>query len=251
MKKNQVFGAFAVLFSTISAFNEKKIQESYRAKVYEFKNEITNIIQEDMVKRGLQFVKISETGSPGGDGKKYTVDLTFGDGTQKKLVIFQRFTRTSYRASGNVGEDDRFYIDYGLPTALVRYELPDLGSTSGYFYTTNSGGHMIDHFSVADDHGNCFDTSNNPVTCRVAKDFQINNVEVYVSNEADLDAEAHIFHLYIGFYHPNLETKYAINIVVPINYYAGVVDQSNRLYSSFSVPANSSTQVFNYDSCPY
>ena len=64
------------MFSTISAFNEKKIQESYRAKVYEYKNEITNIIQEDIVKRGIQFVKISEVGdSSGDDGKKHIIDF--------------------------------------------------------------------------------------------------------------------------------------------------------------------------------
>ena len=48
------------LFSVVSDFNDMRIRESYRSRVYEFKNEITNMIQEDIVKRGLTYAKIQD-----------------------------------------------------------------------------------------------------------------------------------------------------------------------------------------------
>lgn len=226
------------LFSTISSFNEKRIQESYRAKVYEFKNEVTNVIQEDFVRKGLQYVKITEEGSPGtADGKTYTVDLILGDGTQKQLVVYQRYTRTNYRASGSYNVDDEFYINYGTYGQLIRYDLPDLGSTPGFYFEDGDG---VGHFEVADARGKCHNAANGVETCRISQDFQINNVLIYVTNEADLDATgSHVLNIYIGFYHPNLGTKYAIDIVAPIDYHASVADKSK----SFPIGTSSKTST--------
>lgn len=242
------------LFSTISSFNEKKIQESYRARVYEFKNGITNVIQEDLIKRGLNYAKISDNGyAPGSEvGKKYTIDLTFRDGVQKQLVVFQRFTKTNYRIEG-AEADDTFYIDYGIPQGntagltpdMVRYELPNLGETHGRYnevtktfvpgILNDSGG--FDCYEGPNGTGAAFHN------CWIAKDFQINNIAINITNEADPDAESHVLNIYVGFYHPTLGTKYAINIVAPIDYQSSSVDQTGRFPKDTSNP-NSTTGIY-------
>lgn len=244
------------LFSTISAFNEKKIQESYRSRVYEFKNGITNVIQQDLIKRGLSYAKVTDNNySPGDDvGKKYVVDLTFRDGVQKQLIVYQRFTKTTYRIEGTRNQDDTFYIEYGVPIDntvglmpdMIRYDLPDLGETKGHYnLATNT-------YVPAYKDGKCYEnadgTGSEVANCLVAKDFQINNIAISITNEADPEIESHVLNIYIGFYHPNLGTKYAINIVAPIDYQTSSVDQQG----SFPIDrsnSNSTTGIYypNYD----
>lgn len=225
------------MFSTISAFNEKKIQESYRARVYEFKNNITNVIQEDIIKRGLTYAKVSDNGSAPGtvNGRQYTVDLTFRDGVQKRLIVFQRFTRTAYRLEGTSSADDTFYLEYGIPEGntagltpeMIRYELPNLGVNKGYY-------NPVTNMYVPAHNGECYTEPNGngdyvwADECRETKDFQINNIDITISNEADPEIESHVLSIYVGFYHPNLGTKYAINIVAPIDYQSSSVDQQGK-----------------------
>ena len=212
------------LFSTISSFNEKKIQESYRARVYEFKNGITNMIQEDLIKRGLTYAKIEESKTTPGDdvGKTYTINMSFKDGTNKKLVVHQRFSKTAYRVQGT-NQDDDFYIDYGEEGDMIRYELPNLGENKGYYDTAN----LV--YVPADDNGICYRDKNKTAvtTCLISKTFQINNIAISITNEADPDVESHVLNIYVGFYHPNLGTKYAINIVAPIDYQSSSADKTN------------------------
>ena len=230
------------LFSTISAFNEKKVQESYRSRVYEFKNEITKKVQEDLIRRGLTYAKIKDNGLPPGDinGKTYTVDLTFKDGTSKQLIVHQRFTRTAYRIEGCPTQDDEFYIEYGPENDKVRYDLPNLGENSGYYNTTTGS------YIPAEVDGRCFagiNHSGGEKTCLVSKDFQINNIFISITNEADPEAESHVLNIYIGFYHPNLGSKYAINIVAPVDYQSSSVDQVNEFPKTASDP-NSTTAIY-------
>ena len=238
------------LFSTISAFNDKKIQESTRARVYEYKNTVTNVIQHDIVKRGLTYAKVKELpNSPGEvEGKKFIVDLTFRDGVQKQLVVFQRFTKTAYRIEG-APENDLFYIEYGIPKSntaglkadMVRYELPNLGETYGYYdESTNS---YVNTYEV---NGRCFKnpkgTGQELTGCWTAYDFQINNIAISITNEADPTAESHVLNVYVGFYHPNLGTKYAINIVAPIDYQSSSVDSDTRFPTGNN--PNSTTAIY-------
>lgn len=234
------------LFSTISAFNEKKIQETYRSKVYEFKNSLTNTIQQDLIKRGLSYAKITDNNySPGDDvGKKYTVDLTFRDGIQKRLIVYQRFTKTAYRIEGTRNQDDTFYIEYGVPadnTAgltpdMIRYELPNLGETKGHYnLATNT---YVPAYSDGKCYENADGTGAEVANCLVAKDFQINNIAISITNEADPEIESHVLNIYIGFYHSNLGTKYAINIVAPIDYQTSSVDQQGSFPTSASDPSS-------------
>ena len=236
------------MFSTISAFNEKKIQESYRARVYEFKNGITNVIQADMIKRGLTYAKVSDNAHTPGDeeGRTIFVDLTFRDGVKKRLAVHQRFARTTYRIEGD-NFDDEFYIEYGVPKDeaagiagdMIRYELPNLGQTKGFYSETSRT------YIPADHQDKCYQNIQRTIEmpCVVAQDFQINNISINVSNEQDPDVESHVLNIYIGFYHPNLGTKYAINIVTPIDYQSSSADQNDR-FDTTPTDKTSTTQIF-------
>lgn len=204
------------LFSTIAAFNEKRIQESYRAKMYTFKNEWTSRIQEDFIKKGLSFAKVTRAIIDG--GTRYTVDCTLKSGEKRQLVIYQRFTLSPYRLDGNLDKTDRFYLEYGEPGELFHEELPELGRTN---------------WACVDGDG---------VKCKVGKseegelkcggkqcyaqDFQINNIQVRISNEEEQTSSDHVLSIYIGFTHPNFGTKYSIDIVCPIDFQGSNVDTS-------------------------
>ena len=54
-----------------------------------------------------------------------------------------------------------------------------------------------------------------------AKDLSINNVLIGISEE-------NVLSIYIGFYHPELGTRYAINIVAPINYKTTEADVADK-----------------------
>jgi hypothetical protein len=202
------------LFSTISAFNEKRIQESYRARVYQYKNSVVNRIQADFIQKGLSKVVITRTGSSNAStGVTHTVECTLKDGTERILVVHQRFTKTSFRFDGNADRSDDFYIDYGTRDEMIREEFPNLGEMKGEFETSV-------HAFVENEHSTrCKrdDGSAEMGPC-IQKDFQINNVAISVSNEGDLNVESHVLNIYIGFYSPDLGTKYAINIIAPIDY---------------------------------
>lgn len=228
------------LFSTISSFNEKKIQESYRSRIYEFKNTITNMIQEDLIKRGLSYARVEESVTTPGDdvGKTYRVWMTFKDGTSKKLVVHQRFSKTAYRIQGT-NQDDDFYIEYGAEDDMIRYELPDLGETKGYYDEAN----LV--YVPADENNICYKDRNKTqtTTCLISKTLQINNIAISITNEADPDVESHVLNIYIGFYHPNLGTKYAINIVCPIDYQSSSADKTSPFPTTTTSP-NSNSQIY-------
>lgn len=210
------------LFSTISAFNEKKNIESDRAKIYEFKNSITNTIQGDIISNGLIYAKITKEGVSTGDnvGVTYILTMKFKNNTTKVLRVHQRYTKTTYRLNGTTEQDDEFYIEYGTPDDTIRYTLPDLGKVKGV-YASNT-------YIPMDDLGRCYSSLDRTSTteCRTAQNLQINNVLINITNENDLSSENHILNIYIGLYHPDLGSKYAINIVSPIDYKAGNVDAS-------------------------
>lgn len=216
------------LFSTVAAFNEKRIQESYRAKMYSFKNEWTSRIQEDFIKKGLSFAKVTRAIYDG--GTKYTVDCTLKTGEKRQLVIYQRFTLTPSRLNGNYNKPDRFYIEYGPPGELFHEELPDLGKTN-WLYTGNKtdepkdANKYIVGKNTAGEKGFCDGELNNQC---YSQDFQINNIQVRITNEDEQTSSDHVITIYIGFTHPNFGTKYSIDIVCPIDFQGSNADTSTR-----------------------
>lgn len=211
------------LFSVISAFNEKRIKESYRSRVYEYKNNLTNTIQADFIKKGLSSASITQTGSTSSDtGITYTVNCKLKDGTDRQLIVHQRFTKSSTHLDGNPTKSDDFYIIYGNPaTEMIREDFPNLGEVAGQFDTTTNTFIKNDNYTECDGK-----------PC-INKDLQINNVLIYITNEENPDADSHVLSIYIGLYHPDLGTKYGINIVAPINY------QSSNANTAAAFPTSS------------
>lgn len=218
------------LFSTISAFNEKRIQESYRAKMYSFKNEWTSKLQEDFIKKGLTFAKVTKEYDL--YGVTHIVDCTLKTGEKRRLKVYQRFTLTSKKVDGKRAISDRFYLEYGDPDqALFHEELPDLGKTNWVCRDiTNADGSVRTSCSIdtakTDDEKCVLEAGGTNKEQCYSYDFQINNVEINITNEANQFSSDHVLNIYIGFYHPNFGTKYGIDVICPIDFQGSNSDTS-------------------------
>lgn len=175
------------LYSTISAYNNKQNIESYKEKIYTYKNLLTKEIQDDIIKGKLiEATSISE--KAGNNADNYTVNMVLKDGTKRRLYI-SRLLAANYDESDmmdatacGLTSDDKFTITYGNPDepdGIFEYPIPDLG------YGENNCGKKV-------------------------KDLRINNVKISTRDG--------VLSIYIGFYHPELSTRYSIDIVAPINY---------------------------------
>ena len=210
------------LFATISAFNERRILESQRAKVYEYKNSIGNKIQTEFIEKGITYAKITRQGSSNGpEGITYTVNCLLKDGSERILRVHQRYTKSNIRIDGNIEKSDEFYIEYGPPGEVVREEFPELGETKGEYSTEYRT------FKENKKSKRCLNEKNEFSPC-IMKNFQINNVIMYITNENDLSSSSHVLNIYIGFYGYDLGTRYGINIVAPIDYQKSVGSPDSR-----------------------
>lgn len=182
-----------VMYSTISTFNEKRLIESYKGRIYTYKNILTKDIQDDFIKKGLTHATYTrKTSGSMGSFVTYTVNCELRDGTKRQLIIEQRLAQSDYHEEGNPNVDDHFMIKYGSPDdpdGLVEYPIPDLGETKA----TNN---------------------------HIAKDLSINNISIKISQN-------NVLTIYIGFYHPELGTRYGINIICPINFVSAGSDMTN------------------------
>lgn len=151
------------------------------------------------------------------DGEVYSVKMSFRNGETKCLKIRSRkgydylYEGSSDDRDGNGipnyvedDVDDLFMISYGPGDCIndtnselnkvdenrVNYRLPDLGHVMKYEGET-----------AAD--GTAYPT-------KIIYDLRINNVKISTENS--------VLDIYIGFYHPDLGTRYAISIISPINY---------------------------------
>lgn len=213
------------LFSTISAFNEKRIEESYRAKMYSFKNEWTSKIQEDFIKKGLSFAKVSTLYDV--NGITHIVDCTLKTGEKRQLKVYQRFTLTSKKLDGKTNASDRFYLEYGDPDeGLFHEELPDLGKTKWVCKKDDAGNYNGLGCSIGSSREKLCTTDAGTQEQCYSYDFQINNVEITITNEQNQNSTDHVLHIYIGFYHPNFGTKYGIDVICPIDYQGTNADTS-------------------------
>lgn len=174
------------MYGTVSAFNEKRMIEEYKSEIYVYKNTVTKAIQDDFIKVGLTHASYTEANSA--IGREYVVDCDLKDGTQRRLEIIRNQAQSSYHISGDTNSSDYYMIKYGPPDDMIEYPLPDLG---GY---TNDDGYEI-------------------------KDLSINNVLIQIDT-------ANVLSIHIGFYHPELLTRYSIDVVCPINFLPGGSDDT-------------------------
>ena len=186
-----------VMYSTITGFNERRLVEGYKSKIYTYKNVLTKEIQDDFIKIGLNHATTYKKSQHG--TATYTVDCTLQDGTKRRLVIDQFLTKSDYHIGGTLySREDYSLIKYGVPGYILEYPIPYLGESK---------------FEVENASGNKVETT--------AKDLSINNVLIGISEE-------NVLSIYIGFYHPELGTRYAINIVAPINYKTTEADVADK-----------------------
>lgn len=176
------------MYSSIASYKNKESIESAKEKIITYKNLLTKEIQDDLIKKGLVSAEISETvnettkASGTLPSKVFKVDFLFRDGSKKQLVINRRLASDYSVVDKDECQkvDDAFSIQYGEEDNLITYDLPDVG------YGEN----------------NCLEK---------VLDLRINNV--------DINKDNNILTIYIGFYHPDLGTRYGIDIVCPINYF--------------------------------
>lgn len=185
------------MYTTVSAFNERRIIEQYKEEIYSYKNILTKQIQDDFIKIGITSAKFDTTKE--GAKTTYNLEVTLRDGTKRKLIIIQQLGYSIYHLGGTKNKSDEFMIKYGKVGEEIEYPIPDLGEF---------------HVDSAGNRKNCTGGSG----CLTIKDLSINNV--YLNVEKD-----QVLTIYIGFYHPELSTRYAISIVAPLNY---VISSNNN-----------------------
>lgn len=177
------------LYTTVSNYNQKRLIENYKSKIYTYKNTLTKEIQDDFIKIGLTHASYDKEYD--GTTTVHTVNCDLKDGTKRTLIVTQRFTDSTYH-HGDPSVDDYFMIQYGNQEAndMLDYPLPNVGES-----VSENG--------------------------KIVYDLSINNVLINIEDE-------NILSIYIGFYHPELMTRYGINIICPIDFVSKGVDNNSK-----------------------
>lgn len=168
------------MYSTVTAYQNKQHIEASKEKILTFKNLLTKEIQDDFIKKGV--VKAEKIDVDSSSSYDTSVKVTFRDGTEKILTIYQKMAHDygyvdgETRVSGcSNGMNDLFYIKYGD----MKYSLPDVG------YGLNEE------------------------ECRV-NDLRINEVNITIKER--------VLSIQVDFSHPELLSRYGIHIVTPLNF---------------------------------
>lgn len=191
------------MYSTVSAFNQKRIIEQYKEEIYTYKNLLTKEIQNDFIKNGVTHASYKETVTENGYRTTYTINCNMRDGTKRRLVVIQRPGKSDYHTDGNPAASDYYMIKYGTPDDMIDYPIPKLGS----FVLPKV-------------------ESDNPderESERTIQDLSINNIWMSISEDNN------VLNIYIGFYHPELGTRYGIQIIAPIDYVASGNDAGTEI----------------------
>lgn len=176
------------LYTTITSFNQKRITEEYKSKMYTYKNLLTKEIQDDILKKGL--ISAVPTSTTSSYENQLKVIFNFKDGTSTTLIVIWHYAKSELREFGDPSKDDYYIIKYGSRSddELTRYPLPELGESESK-YTHTVGG------------------VEKPL---ITKDLSINDASCKIENN--------VLDLHIDLYHGELGHRYSINIVCPINY---------------------------------
>ena len=175
------------IYSIVDTYSNRHRIESFKEKVVTYKNLLTKEINNDLIKKGLNSVHF-ETNDDS-EPTEYTAKFILNNGETKCLKIFKtefvpNVLTNNYE--GNVscdgscsGREENFEIGYGECSNEIIYPLPDLG------FSYNKNGDKI-------------------------YDLRIKSINFSNSDN--------ILSLDIRFYHPELGSKYGINIVNPIGF---------------------------------
>ncbi|MBR2677935.1 MAG: hypothetical protein IKE63_00765 [Bacilli bacterium] len=189
------------MYSTVSAFNQKRITEQYKEEIYTYKNLLTKEIQNDFIKIGVTHASYKEKVE--GYKTTYTIDCNMRDGTKRRLVVIQRHGKSDYHTDGDPNASDYYMIKYGTPADMIDYPIPKLGS-------------FVLPKVESDDPAK-------RESERTIQDLSINNIWMSISEDNN------VLDIYIGFYHPELGTRYGIQIIAPIDYVASGNDAGTNI----------------------
>lgn len=177
------------VYTTVSAYQNKQQIESFKEKIFTYKNLLTKEIYDDLIKDGLVAAKIQTFNRNDATGDSDAlIEMSMRNGDKKCLKIksvkaYDYFWTESADLPASADKDDEFMIAYGDCKSgtdeLTEYPIPDLGQ------------------------------SENPNGKRIY-DLRINNVDVTLDKS--------VLSIYVGFYHPDLGTRYGIDIVCPVNF---------------------------------
>ena len=191
------------IYTTVSTFNEKKVLEGYREKIINYKNLVTQEVQNDFIKIGLSYARYERKTE--GEKVIHNVYCTLRDGSERLFVVEQLEAISTYHPGGSLDTDDYYVIKYGTPPDdLIDWTLPDVGH-SGY------NGYEKERCDV--------DAPARHIHCRKIQDLSINNVMINITDD-------NVLSIYVGFYHPEFGSRYAINIITPIDYSSSGFDSS-------------------------
>lgn len=204
----------ATLYTTVSNFNRKLQRESDKLTISTFKNTFTKNVQDDLIKNGLINVQTKEKHSSNAEKPRdvYIVDFELKDHSRKRLVVVRQladYYNAIKNSSGAITEkitvDDEFHIYYGIPanpfdTINVANANAETDSIKG-----------LEEFNIPDFGFGYNDQicSGSSTRCKV-KDFRLINVKI--TNQSK------VLSVFLGFQHIDEGTKYAINIVCPVDY---------------------------------
>lgn len=177
------------VYTTVSAYQNKQQIESFKEKIFTYKNLLTKEIYDDLIKDGLVAAKIQTFNRNDATGDaEAMIEMNMRNGDKKCLKIksqkaYDYFWTETPDLPASEDKDDDFMISYGdckyNYDNLTDYPIPDLGES------TNPNGKKI-------------------------YDLRINNVDVTLDKS--------VLSIYVGFYHPDLGTRYGIDIVCPVNF---------------------------------
>lgn len=178
------------LYDGIIALKDKETISSYKLSLVTYRDLLTKDIQDDLIKVGLAGAETSALS----DGTGYRVNMTLRDGSKRILEVKQVFgcnaadttEEDELCVKAGIGKDasDFFSISYGTSDDLIEYPLPDLGNEE-ISNLHSKGTHTISSLRI---------------------------------NEVDISTANQVFSLRVTLYHPDLGSKYSIDIVSPINY---------------------------------
>lgn len=175
------------MYTTVSTYQNKQQIESFKEKIYTYKNLLTKEINDDLIKDGLVSATIVnyDVDTATGDAAA-SIEMNMRNGEKKCLTVksvkaYDYFWDESMESVLPQAKDknDEFMISYGLCGEETEYPIPDLG------WSENPNGKKI-------------------------YDLRINNVDISLENS--------ILNIYIGFYHPDLGTRYGIDVICPVNF---------------------------------
>ena len=195
------------LYTTINGYNRKMERENFKLEISKYKNILTKQIQDDIIKSGLISVQIKEFHAEKtlADGTKvidpehpddiYVVDLELKDHSVKRLAVRRRLAEYYIQDSSDTEAskiDDYFMVYYGTPSVAI-------GSANRTNYMNG-----LEEFPIPDVGEGENDQH------KTVKDLRLTNVMIKDENK--------VLSIFLGFQHIDEGTRYAINIVCPVDY---------------------------------